>query len=214
MQLKSLPVGASGFDTSEQLTSDQWTKLVGTFGMKFGVRYVPFAGMNPKYSLQASELAGALATGAGLMLVQFSRTGGFSTQSGHDDGLTAAHYGLALGIPPGCCLWMDLSNAGGADATIAYANAWYAGAVEGGWYGSALGVYCEPGVPLTSSQLYHSLKVARYWKTAGICPDVQTRGYQMLQLYPGNRTIAPGILIDYDVVQSDYLASYPVAVYK
>jgi hypothetical protein len=209
---KPLAVGMIGFDTSMSLNAAQAQTIVKA-GLKFGVRYVPLSGQSTASSINQAELDTLVHAGLAMMLVQFGRTHGWSEAVGYADGETAAHYALSLGYPPGACLWLDLASPGSDSAAIAYANAWYKGAVAGGMYGSALGIYCEPGVPLTSSQLYHSLTVSRYWKTAGMCPDVQTRGYQFLQLYPGNRTLAPGILIDYDVVQSDYLGSYPVAAF-
>jgi len=207
---KPLPVGAVGFDTSMSLNAAQAQALVKA-GLHFGVRYVPLSDQALSSGINKAELETLIQAGLAMMLVQFARPHNWSDAAGERDGAAAANYALALGYPPGACLWLDLANPGSSAAAIGYANSWYQGAVAAGMYGSALGVYCEPGVPLTSSQLYHELTVSRYWKTAGMCPDVQTRGYQFLQLYPGNRTMAPGIVIDYDVVQSDYLGSYPVA---
>ena len=212
LSLKPLSVGMLGFDTIEALSAAQAATLVKA-GMKFGVRYVPLSGQSSPFAIGKTELSALTQAGLGVMLVQFGRTSGWSESIGFADGQAAASYAISMGYPAGGCLWLDLANAGTADACIAYANAWYKGAVAGGMFGAALGIYCEPGVPLTSSQLYHALSVSRYWKTAGRAPDVDVRGYQMLQLYPGNRTISQGIYIDYDAVQSDYLGSYPVAAF-
>jgi hypothetical protein len=207
---KALSVGATGFDTSQSLNATQAASLAKA-GLKFGVRYVPLSGQSSSSAINKAELTTLVEAGLAMMLVQFARTHGWTEALGHDDGAAAAAYALSLGYPPGACLWLDLADPGSSDLAIAYTNAWYKGAVSAGMYGSALGIYCEPGVPLSSSQLYHSLTVSRYWRTAGQCPNVDTRGYQLLQLYPGNRTMPPGIIIDYDVVQSDFLGSYPVA---
>jgi len=207
---KSLSVGMIGFDTSQSLNAAQAAALVKA-GLKFGVRYVPLAGQSSSAAINKAELETLVQAGLAMMLVQFGRTHGWTAEVGFADGEAAAVYALSLGYPPGACLWLDLASPGSVDLTIAYTNAWYKGAVAGGMYGSALGIYCEPGVLLSSSQLYHALNVSRYWKTAGQCPNVETRGYQFVQLYPGNRTMPPGIIIDYDVVQSDFLGSYPVA---
>jgi hypothetical protein len=130
---------------------------------------------------------------------------------GAADGTAAAKNALAIGYPKGACLWLDLEGAipSAADC-IAYVNAWYEAAAAAGMNASALGVYVGPGVPLTPTELYQKLYLARYWKAGAIVPDVQSRGYQMMQLYPGNQTIAPGILIDYDVIQDDFFNSAPV----
>jgi hypothetical protein len=208
-----LTVGDIGFDSSAQFNDEQIAWLAANF--KFGVRYVPLAGQSDTYAIKQREFDATLAAGLGLMLVQFPRgKSSLSSETGMADGQAAAAYALKLGYPPSACLWLDLSPAPSAAIAIEYANAWYKGATSGGMYGSALGVYCEPGVPLTSEQLYHSLTVARYWKTAGRCPDVATRGYQMLQLYPGNLVPTKGIVIDKDVVQQDYLQSIPLAAFK
>jgi len=207
---KSLSVGMIGFDTSQSLNAAQAAALVKA-GLKFGVRYVPLSGQSSSAAINQAELDTLVGAGLAMMLVQFGRTSGWSAEKGFLDGEAAGSYAMTLGYPPGACLWLDLASPGSPEMAIEYANAWYRGAVSAGMYGSALGIYCEPGVPLSSSQLYHSITVSRYWKTAGQCPNVETRGYQFIQLYPGNRTLPPGIIIDYDAVQSDFLGSYPVA---
>ncbi len=208
---KSLSVGMIGFDTSAQLSADQ-VKTLAALDLRFGVRYVPLSGQSPNLAIKQAEVDAFASLGLGLMLVQFPRTSGWSEAVGYGDGQAAGAYALSLGYPPGACLWLDLGNPGSSQAAIAYANNWYKGCVAAGMYGSALGVYCEPGVPLTSDQLYHNLTVARYWRTAAQCPNVTTRGYQMMQLWPGN-VRAAGTVIDYDAIQSDYLGSLPVAAY-
>lgn len=208
---KALSVGMSGFDTSATLTNEQ-IQVLASHGLKFAVRYVPLWGRADP-SIKKPEFDALLEAGFGVMLVQHPRRSGWSEAVGRDDGKAGAEYALSLGFPPGACLWLDLGNAGGAQSTITYANAWYKGAVEGGMYGSGLGVYCEPGVPLTSEQLYHSLTVSRYWRTAAQFPNVAVRGSQLLQLWPGNLKEA-GTLVDRDVVQSDYLGSLPIAAFS
>jgi hypothetical protein len=50
---------------------------------------------------------------------------------------------------------------------------------------------------------------ARYWRSFSAVENIEKRGYQMLQLFPGNQLVA-GVPVDLDVVQSDYLGSRPV----
>jgi len=208
-----VPKGLSnawGWDTSETLDTAK-AKTLAALGFKFGVRYVTNGSSPP--SITAAELDALTSTGQGIMLVQFARKSGWSADTGHADGVTAAHAALAIGYPPGACLWFDL-NPCSADVAIAYCNAWYQGAVSGGMYGSALGGYFEPGVQLTSSQLYNNLTIARYWRSGGQVPNVDHRGYQLVQAWPGNTIVAPGIVIDYDMSQPDFLGSAPVAAFK
>jgi hypothetical protein len=42
-----------------------------------------------------------------------------------------------------------------------------------------------------------------------LVPNVDVRGYQMLQLFPDDVTVG-GVRVDLDVVQSDYLRNRPV----
>jgi hypothetical protein len=72
------------------------------------------------------------------------------------------------------------------------------------------GVYVGAGVapPLSESELFHSLPFQRYWRSFSAVNNVQARGYQLLQLYPGDQVIA-GVQVDLDVVQTDYLGSRP-----
>jgi len=205
----TLKCGDRGFDTSETLNATQGATLV-KLGFSFGVRYV---GLSVGGGITAAELSALTGAGLKMMLVQFGRSHGLNAAQGTADGTAAARNALAVGYPPGACLWLDLSPAPITDCQD-YANAWYFAAVAAGMYGSALGVYCEPGVPFSSSQLYHNLKFARYWKTAGQCPNVDVRGYQMVQLYPGNQVPSPGIIIDQDFVQSDFTGSLPVAAVR
>lgn len=209
---KTLSVGTIGWDTSEKLTAAQ-AAMLASLGLKFGVRYVPLARQSPSAGIDAAEMGAILITGQGLMLVQFSRTSNFTQQQGHDDGEAAAAAALGLGYPAAASLWFDFSPAPSDSAMIAYANGCYSGAVAGGYPGASLGGYFEPGVPLTSTQLYQELAIARYWRSGAQVPDVATRGNQLIQAWPGNRIVAPGIVIDYDMAQGDYLGSYPVAAF-
>jgi hypothetical protein len=67
-------------------------------------------------------------------------------------------------------------------------------------------------VSLSSQQLYE-LQVERYWRTAGQAPNVASRGYSGYQLWPGDRTLAPGIVVDYDASQIDYEGGQWVAAF-
>jgi hypothetical protein len=210
---RPLAVGARGFDTSEKLTAAQyrWAKAN---GFDFVVRYAPLAGQNPAVGIDSVELAGAVGSGLGVMIVQFSRTTGLTQENGHADGAMLAAFCRNLLLPVDMCVWGDFSPA---DAGVmqTYGNTLYAAAASGGISAGAFGGYNEPGVPadfdLRTDYTFH-----RYWRTNGQVPEVDGRGYELTQLFPGNVTVgAPGetFLIDYDFAGSDWLGSYPVAAY-
>jgi hypothetical protein len=73
------------------------------------------------------------------------------------------------------------------------------------------GLYVGAGVPLTSDELFHEVPFRRYWRSFSQVPNVDVRGYQMIQLFPGDVAVA-GVRVDVDVVQSDYLRNRPVWV--
>lgn len=213
---------ALGFDTSQNLTAAQYATLRG-LGYAWASRYVPHAGQSSTAPgiLQPGELAACLAAGFGLMLISYPRTsqtpGGWTTSTGQADGQTAAAYARSLGYPATACLWADLNPPPSSQAAIDYLNGFYQGAVAGGMAGSAVGAYMEPGVPLTASQRYSALKLARYWATAANDSNryPTPRGCQLVQLWEGQKGFnpAPGIVIDADASQMDWLGASPIAAY-
>jgi hypothetical protein len=147
----------------------------------------------------------------GIMLVQFSRSS-LTPQMGGNDGEAMATRAIALGYPKTACLWGDFYPAA-ADSMQAYGNAWYAGTIAGGADPSAAGGYNEPGVP-ADLDLEQDYEFHRYWRSGGQVPNVERRGYQFIQLFPCDRKPRADILVDYDVAQSDFEGSYPVAAFK
>jgi hypothetical protein len=144
------------------------------------------------------------------MPIQYARTRGWSAESGRADGAAAARNALAVGVPPEATLWCDLEGRiHGAEAAIAYATNWHAAATEGGI--ADPGLYVGAGVPLTSEQLFHDLPFRRYWRSLSQVPNVDVRGYQLIQLFPDDVVVA-GVRVDLDVTQSDYLQNRPVWV--
>jgi hypothetical protein len=211
---KAATIGMIGFDTSERLDAAQAATLV-ALGMKFGVRYVAQSYQAPSVGITEAELEALTNAGLAMMLVQFARTSDWTATTGASDGTAAAKNALAVGYPNNACLWLDLEGSlPNAATTTAYVNAWYHAAASAGMDASALGVYVGPGVPLTSEQLYQDLYLSRYWKAGAMVPDVATRYFQMLQLYKGNVTVAPGIVIDWDVIEEDFLNGIPVLCVK
>jgi hypothetical protein len=65
----------------------------------------------------------------------------------------------------------------------------------------------------SSEQLFHELPFRRYWRSLSQVPNVDVRGYQLIQLFPDDVTVA-GVRVDLDVVQSDCLQNRPVWIVR
>ena len=197
-----------GFDTTTKINAAAAARLAQS-GLQFAIRYVGLGPPSPS-TLDALELDLLTSSGLAVMAVQYARTENWSAETGRADGEAAARNALAAGLPPDTTLWCDMEGAiPGAEIAIAYGNAWYDAATCGGMVNP--GVYVGDGVapPLSEAELFHSLPFQRYWRSFSAVSNVQARGYQMLQLYPGDQLIA-GVQVDLDVVQTDYLGSRPV----
>jgi hypothetical protein len=114
------------------------------------------------------------------------------------------------------CWWQDL-DVGAAAACIAYSNASFAASVASGWSAAAVGMYAEPGYPLSAADRYSKLNLHRYWATAANDPQkmVANRGCQIIQAWGSSRGEffpEPGLVIDADLVQFDYFTQAPVAL--
>lgn len=191
--------GALGIDTITRLDSVSASRFA-LSGLNFVVRYVE--------SLNKTETSIILGVGLALMGVGYSRRAGWhpSATLGLHDGATAASHASAAGLLPGTSLWCDLEGmAGSAIDTIEYGNAWWRIVKDSGF---TPGVYIGDGVPLKSTQLYHSLSFQHYWKSGSIVPDVATRGYQMIQQAPLDVTL-DGVRVDRDEIQVDALGGLP-----
>jgi hypothetical protein len=197
-----------GFDTVAKVKTATAARLVAE-GLVFGVRYVGLAGPTPG-TLDALELEGLTRAGLGVMAVQYARTSAWSAETGRADGRAAARNALAAGLPPDTTLWCDMEGPiPGAEIAFAYANAWHEAATSAGMNDPGLYVGAGLAPPLSEAELFHALLFARYWRSFSAVSNVQARGYQMIQLFPGNQVVA-GVQVDLDVVQSDYLGSRPL----
>jgi hypothetical protein len=197
-----------GFDTIAKIDAAAAQRLVSA-GLRFAVRYVSLGRPSPE-ALDALELDLLARAGLGVMAVQFARVADWNSVTGRADGEAAARGAIAAGLPPETTVWCDMEGAiPNAELAIAYGNGWYDGATSGGI--ADPGVYVGAGLapPLTEAELFHSLPFRRYWRSFSAVNNVQTRGYQMLQLFPGDQSIA-GVEVDLDVLQTDYLGSRPV----
>jgi hypothetical protein len=204
----TVPTQIIGFDTITKLDGATATRLASA-GLAFGVRYVGLGNPGPD-DLDAGELEAVTDAGLGVMAVQYARTKGWSAATGRADGQAAARNALAAGVLAEATLWCDLEGRlPSAEVAIAYAVQWYEAAVNAGMPDP--GLYVGAGVPLTSEELFHQLPFRRYWRSFSQVPNVDVRGYQLIQLFPGDVTVA-GVRVDLDVVQSDFLRNRPVWV--
>ena len=190
-----------GFD-SDTTISLALAQQCYALGYKFCVRYLSL-GQEAPGDLSAQEATDILNSGLALMPVQHFRTASSPNQSlGRQDGQNATANAQSVGFPAGVNLWCDLEGvdpAAQAQDVIAYCEAWYQAANAAGY---VPGLYVGAGALLTGQQLY-DLSFQHYWQSASIVPDIPTRGYQLLQLWPP--ISINGVWIDLDVAQNDNL---------
>ncbi len=200
-------MGALGFDVDVTLTKQSAPALAAT-GFTFVLRYLSIGAPGAASDLTLNEVGVILGAGLAVMAVQHCRNPGWvpTGAMGLSDGNNAVANATAAGLAEGICVWSDLEGISGTDEdTIAYVNEW-AAAVQGAGY--LPGVYIGDQVPLTSTQLYQSLAVSHYWRSQSQVQNVDTRGYQMIQLYP--ETVVAGVEIDFDVIQTDFEGDLPM----
>jgi len=80
---------------------------------------------------------------------------------------------------------------------IDYCEAWFEAVNQSGYIP---GLYVGAGALLTGQQLY-DLSFQHYWRSQSRVPDIPSRGYQMIQLFPSIQV--NGVGVDLDVVQDD-----------
>jgi hypothetical protein len=207
MMIQSALVGALGADTDTTLTAASAAALKRA-GLEFVVRYISLGSESPG-DLSVAETKAILSSGLALMAVQHVREPGWlpSQALGAQDGSHAAGNAVAAGIPAGVSVWLDLEgvlSTSTPQGVIAYCNAWNAAVKSAGY---STGVYVGAACGLDGDALYNSLSFTAYWRSQSQVPNVTTRGYCMIQLYP-SETVA-GVAVDYDVVQQDYLGGLP-----
>jgi hypothetical protein len=194
-----------GFDTVAALDALAAQRLAGA-GLRFALRYVGLSD-GDAHTLRPAEVEALARADLAIMPVQYARTGGWSAETGRADGEAAALHAAAAGLPADVTLWCDLEGAiPSGEVALTYTAAWYRGATAAG--AKDPGLYVGAGPALTGTQLYVDLPFHRYWRSLSQVPNVDRRGYQMIQLFPGDETIA-GVRVDLDVVQSDYFGDRP-----
>lgn len=211
MRIVEAPIGVrGGIDTAARLDAKHCA-LLKSDGVTFVVRYLSLHAPSV-LDLTKGERDAILNAGLGLMVVQHVRFEGWSptAELGAEDAAAAIHHARELELPNGSVLWCDLEGMNAASTNedaIAYENAW-SRAVLLAHYDP--GVYIGAGVPLTSLELFKRFVARRYWRSQSNVPDVASRGYQMVQLFP-SITMA-GIPVDVNFAQSDHKGSRPTMI--
>jgi hypothetical protein len=181
------PSGIKGFDCNSVVTT-QAGRALHALGHRFAVRYVRRS--QPRVNdISEGEIAQIFPAGLALMIVQHVE----SDRSWKPDDTKGAQYGdnaasscLALGIPRGVTVWLDLEGvAEGTDAEqiIRYCNIWYDRVAAVGYQP---GIYVGWHAGLTPDQLYKRLKFSRYWAAYNLNRDQEpaVRGVCMKQREP------------------------------
>ncbi|HWU88565.1 MAG TPA: glycoside hydrolase domain-containing protein [Kofleriaceae bacterium] len=196
------PIGALGCDTLGVLSADH-VKTLAEAGYKFCVRYVNLPNYASEPALTSAEAQTILQGGLALMVVQRARAGTLTASGGTSDGSYAAQSCADIGLPRGVNVWLDLESIGG--DVFNYSNNWYTEVANAGY---KPGVYVGPNIsyqdtPVTGEQLYAYLKASHYWRSQSEVPNVDQRGYQMIQLFTQTKDLL-GFYIDINVTQNDY----------
>jgi hypothetical protein len=199
-QVESAAPFVPGFDSNTIITTSIAQQCVAQ-GYKFCLRYLSL-GEQASKDLSEPEATNILNSGLALMPVQHVRLPGWSpTQSlGQQYGQSAATNAQSVGFPAGVNVWCDLEGvnpAAAPDDVIAYCEAWFQAVNAAGFFP---GIYVGASAILTGQQLF-DLSFKHYWRSQSRVPEIPTRGYQLLQLYPA--ISINGIAVDIDITQND-----------
>jgi hypothetical protein len=208
------PSGLKGFDCNQHLSTAQ-AKAFHSMGYRFCLRYVPRRAPNPG-DLTASEAAGILQMGLGLMVVQHVQrpgwlpTGGMGTEYG----AFAAKSCQTIGVPMGTTVWCDLEGVGsenphdGVDPrdVIQFLNNWHN---QVGSAGYTPGLYVGYDPDLTADQLGRALRFEHYWAAYNLNRDQVPvpRGVQMRQ---DLEQVLAGVRFDPDTIKADNKGGLPL----
>ena len=201
--VQSASPGLLGFDSNTVITLET-AQMFFADGYRFCIRYVS-RGQESNTDLTTDEATDILNACLALMPVQHVRASGWmpSESLGTQDGTAAASNAGDVGFPAGVNVWLDLegvSNSATAQVVIDYCNAWFDAVAQADY---VPGIYVGSSAILTSEQLFSNLSFQHYWRSQSNVPNVEQRGYQLLQLYPS--VTVNGIGIDIDVTQNDYM---------
>lgn len=201
MNAEKADVGARGVDSlplSQSVTLEQAVALKAS-GIDFFVGYLGV--------LNRSRLGNILAAGIAFMPV---------TLAGSSfDGPLAVAQCSALGLPPGCTVWVDLEGKAVFDMNplelIGRVNAW-ADTIRAA--GFMPGLYVGSPQPLTSEELW-ALRVVRYWNALSRESDRRGAlaepkgGWCMWQMNPSIEWRDTEAFVDVNMIGQDFLGRVP-----
>jgi hypothetical protein len=199
MTLVAVPArpGMQGVDCVTVLTPAHCVALKAA-GIEFAGRYVGH--------VSPAERDAILGAGLQLTLVAgYSRAPGWTPtrDEGQADGASAVQHALALGIPQGCTLWLDLETWLGGDP-IAWVDM-AAEVIQQAGYEAGLYVGYDDA-PISPLALWQ-LAVTRYWKSCSRVPVPANRGWCMVQTAPNS--MLAGVQVDRNDVLADMLGDVP-----
>ena len=201
------PPGVLGFDCDVALT-DTASAFVAQ-GFRFVVRSMSRGTSQAAGDLSAGEVAAILGAGLALMAVQHVEASGWvpSEQLGANDGDTVAANAIAIGLPRGISLWLDLEGVAkaGAAGIVAHCNAWFAAVQR---YGFRPGVHVGANSGLTADQLGYDVKCHYFWQSGSDAPAFSGFGYCMVQNVGDSFNIA-GVAYDRNVIQANNYGMTP-----
>lgn len=199
-QIEGAIPSVPGIDSNTIISSDVARQFYSQ-GYKFCLRYLSLGQQAPT-DLSNQEATDILNSGLALMPVQHVRKAGWSpTQNlGQQDGQDAAVNAQVLGFPAGINIWCDLEGViptAQPQDVIDYCEAWYQTVNAAGY---VPGLYVGADAALTGQQLY-GLSFEHYWRSQSKVPELPTRGYQLLQLFPS--ISINGVGVDLNIAQND-----------
>jgi hypothetical protein len=115
----------------------------------------------------------------------------------------------AVGLPEGMNIWLDLEGIAEVASSfdvIASCNAWFAEVSAAGY---VPGLYVGANAILDGEELYYALSVEHYWRSGSEVPDVEVRGYCMVETIDDAYEI-DGCAYDQDITQADNLGNTPM----
>ncbi|HET9364918.1 MAG TPA: DUF1906 domain-containing protein [Candidatus Angelobacter sp.] len=199
--VQSAITGLLGFDSNTVITAAAAQNFFAQ-GYRFCLRYLSRGPESPS-DLSAPEAEVILQSGLALMAVQHVRKAGWQPTGalGQQDGQDAAQNASDVGFPSGVSIWCDLEGVLSgtvAQDVIDYCDSWFTEVANAGY---VPGLYVGSSCVLNEQQLFN-LKFQHYWRSQSNVPNVGSRGYQMIQLFP--EVPVNGIKVDIDVTQSDF----------
>lgn len=207
------PGGIKGFDCNTFVSTDSGRALH-ALGHRFAMRYV--RRMQPRSNdLSTIEIENVFKAGLALMPVQHVESESSwipSEDKGRMYGDNAASSALALGIPRGVTVWLDLEGVAvgtPAETVVRYCNLWFQRVFALGYQpGLYVGWHCG----LSPEELSTRLRFTRYWAAYNLNRDQEPAGrgicMKQREATAEERAAVP-FAIDGNSIRADKRGDYP-----